>query len=160
MIRIENLEFSYKTRKVLNQLNLEIPEGTIFGILGPNGSGKTTLFRILSTMLTPQNGTVTWLGYDLEKEAKQIRSGLGVVFQQPSLDAQLTVEENMRCQGALYGLKGADLKARIDDRLKKARKSLASLDRKSADLRSAVESAEANTSATVSKPVGGDSHCS
>ena len=131
MIRIENLEFSYKTRKVLNQLNLEIPEGTIFGILGPNGSGKTTLFRILSTMLTPQNGTVTWLGYDLEKEAKQIRSGLGVVFQQPSLDAQLTVEENMRCQGALYGLKGADLKARIDDRLKK----LAIEDRRHAKIR-------------------------
>lgn len=119
MIRIENLEFSYKTRKVLNGLTLEIPEGNIFGILGPNGSGKTTLFRILSTMLAPQKGKVIWLGYDLAKESAEIRATLGVVFQYPSLDPQLTVEENLQCQGALYGLKGTELNEKIEARLKK-----------------------------------------
>ncbi len=119
MIRIENLEFSYKTKKVLNGLSLEIPDGTVFGMLGPNGSGKTTLFRILSTMLAPQKGSVTWLGYDLAREAAAVRATLGVVFQYPSLDPQLTIEENLKCQGALYGLGGKELQAKIEDRLKK-----------------------------------------
>ncbi len=119
MIRIQSLEFSYGKKQVLNGLHLEIPEGMIFGLLGPNGSGKTTLFRILSTMLAPQKGDVTWLGYDLGREAAKVRATLGVVFQYPSLDPQLTVEENMQCQGALYGLCGNELKGRIEDRLKK-----------------------------------------
>ncbi len=119
MIRIQNLEFSYGKRKVLNNVSLDIPEGTIFGMLGPNGSGKTTLFRILSTLLSPEKGSATWFGHDLFCEASAVRETLGIVFQYPSLDAQLTVEENLKCQGALYGLSGADLKQRIEVRLKK-----------------------------------------
>ncbi len=119
MIRIQNLEFSYKANKVLNGLSLEIPEGNVFGILGPNGSGKTTLFRILSTALQMQKGEITWLGYDLNRKAAEVRATLGVVFQYPSLDPQLTVEENLQCQGVLYGLHGTVLKSAIEDRLKK-----------------------------------------
>jgi len=118
MIKIKNLEFSYGKRKVLNGVALEIHEGEIFGILGPNGSGKTTLFRILSTLLEPQKGAVDWLGHDLAVAASAVRRTLGVVFQYPSLDAQLTVEENLRCQGALYGLSGKDLVSRMEARLK------------------------------------------
>lgn len=117
MIRIENLEFSYPKRKVLQGISLEIPDGNIFGILGPNGSGKTTLFRILSTSLQPERGAVTWLGYDLARESAAVRGTLGVVFQSPSLDPHLTVEENLCCHGALYGLSGQDLKNRIQNRL-------------------------------------------
>lgn len=119
MIRIQNLEFSYGKRKVLNGVSLEIPEGTVFGMLGPNGSGKTTLFRILSTLLAPEKGRAVWLGHDLFREASAVRETLGIVFQYPSLDAQLTVEENLKCQGALYGLSGKDLSERIEARLKK-----------------------------------------
>jgi len=119
MIRIQDLEFSYGKRKVLNSVSLDIAEGTIFGMLGPNGSGKTTLFRILSTLLSPEKGSATWFGHDLFREASAVRETLGIVFQYPSLDAQLTVEENLKCQGALYGLSGADLKKRIEARLKK-----------------------------------------
>ncbi len=119
MIRIQNLEFSYGKRKVLNSVSLDIPEGTIFGMLGPNGSGKTTLFRILSTLLSPEKGSASWFGHDLFREASAVRETLGIVFQYPSLDAQLTVEENLKCQGALYGLSGTDLKQRIEARLKK-----------------------------------------
>ncbi len=118
MIRIENLEFSYPKRKVLDKVSLEILPGAIFGILGPNGSGKTTLFRILSTLLAPQSGSIAWLGHDLLRDASAVRRTLGVVFQYPSLDAQLTVEENLRCQGALYGLSGTDLSSCIEARLK------------------------------------------
>lgn len=119
MIRIQDLEFSYGKRKALDGISLEIPEGAVFGILGPNGSGKTTLFRILSTLLAPEKGSATWLGYDLFRESAKVRETLGIVFQYPSLDAHLTVEENLKCQGALYGLSGADLKQRIEARLKK-----------------------------------------
>ncbi len=119
MIQIRDLEFSYGKRKVLNGVSLEIPEGTVFGMLGPNGSGKTTLFRILSTLLTSEKGRAVWLGHDLFREAAAVRETLGVVFQYPSLDAQLTVEENLKCQGALYGLSGTDLARRIEERLKK-----------------------------------------
>lgn len=119
MIQIKDLEFSYGKRKVLNGVSLEIPEGAVFGMLGPNGSGKTTLFRILSTLLAPEKGSASWFGYDLFREAAAVRETLGVVFQYPSLDAQLTVEENLKCQGALYGLRGADLTGRIEGRLKK-----------------------------------------
>lgn len=119
MIRIENLEFSYGKRQVLKGVSLEIPDGTIFGMLGPNGSGKTTLFRILSTLLVAKKGSAIWRGYDLAREASAVRATLGIVFQYPSLDAQLTVEENLKCQGALYGLCGKDLSSRVEARLKK-----------------------------------------
>ncbi|HRK61447.1 MAG TPA: ABC transporter ATP-binding protein [Candidatus Omnitrophota bacterium] len=119
MIEVKNLEFSYGKRKVLNGVSLKIPDGAVFGMLGPNGSGKTTLFRILSTLLAPEKGSATWLGHDLFSEASAVRETLGIVFQYPSLDAQLTVEENLKCQGALYGLRGADLTGRIEARLKK-----------------------------------------
>lgn len=119
MIRIHDLEFSYGKRKVLNGVSLEIAEGAVFGILGPNGSGKTTLFRILGTLLAPEKGSVDWFGHDLSREPSAVRAALGVVFQHPSLDAQLTVEENLKCQGALYGLGGKDLAERIEARLKK-----------------------------------------
>lgn len=118
MIKIKNLEFSYPKRKVLDDVCLEISAGAIFGILGPNGSGKTTLFRILSTLLEPQKGSAEWLGNDLQRGAAAVRRTLGVVFQYPSLDAQLTVEENLRCQGALYGLGGKELASRVEERLK------------------------------------------
>jgi ABC-2 type transport system ATP-binding protein len=118
VIRIQNIEFSYPKRKVLDKTCLEISDGAVFGILGPNGSGKTTLFRILTTLLLPESGSIEWLGNDLLKDAARVRRTLGVVFQYPSLDAQLTVEENLFCQGALYGLGGKDLAERIESRLK------------------------------------------
>ena len=118
MIKIKNIKFSYPKRKVLDSVSLEIPTGAVFGILGPNGSGKTTLFRILSTLVLPQGGEVEWLGHNLLSDAAAVRRTLGVVFQYPSLDAQLTVEENLQCQGALYGLGRKDLSMRIEARLK------------------------------------------
>ena len=93
--------------------------GEVFCLLGPNGSGKTTLFRILSTLLRPTSGRVLILGHELATEAKAIRELLGVVFQHPGLDAKLTVRENLRHQGHLYGLAGKPLRNRIAELLER-----------------------------------------
>jgi ABC-2 type transport system ATP-binding protein len=112
------VEYAYRTRKAglrkaLDGVSFEIPAGEIFGFLGPNGGGKTTLFRILSTLARPQGGSVRVFGADLATQAAEVRRRLGVVFQNPSLDVQLTVRENLLHQGHLYGLSGRTLAERI-----------------------------------------------
>ena len=115
IITIDNLTHRYAADRVaLDGISLEVNEGEIFGFLGPNGSGKTTLFRILSTLVPPQSGRVNVIGHDLATSRDAVRREIGVVFQSPSLDKQLTAEENLRHHGHLYGLRGADLTSRID----------------------------------------------
>ena len=116
-IEVENLSHSYQTRRALDNVSFSASCGEIFGLLGPNGSGKTTLFRILSTLIPVTSGTVRILGYDLTAEVKAIRNLLGVVFQQPGLDVKLTVTENLRHHGHLYGLSGKTLHGRIAELL-------------------------------------------
>jgi len=112
-VELEALTHRYGERLALDGLSLSVNAGEIFGLLGPNGGGKTTLFRILSTLVRPQSGTARVFGLDLASAADQVRFALGVVFQAPSLDKKLTVAENLRHQGHLYGLRGADLSERI-----------------------------------------------
>ncbi len=116
-LEVENLSHSYQTRRALNGVSFSVSCGEIFGLLGPNGSGKTTLFRILSTLIPVTSGTVRILGYDLTSEVKAIRNLLGVVFQHPGLDVKLTVTENLRHHGHLYGLSGKTLHRRISELL-------------------------------------------
>jgi ABC-2 type transport system ATP-binding protein len=111
------LSHRYGERTALSDVSLEISEREIFGFLGPNGSGKTTLFRILSTLIAPVEGQVTIAGLDLREAREAVRRSIGVVFQSPSLDKQLTAEENLRHHGHLYGLHGAELEKRIDEML-------------------------------------------
>ena len=94
-------------------VDFQVAAGEIFGFLGPNGGGKTTLFRILATLARPESGTVRVFGADLATRAREVRRRLGVVFQSPSLDLQLTVRENLVHQGHLHGLGGRDLAGRI-----------------------------------------------
>lgn len=112
MIHVEKLNFSYKNKKALNGLSIEVKSGSIFGLLGPNGSGKSTLFRILSTMLKPERGSVSIDGIDISK-VHEVRKKIGIVFQSASLDLKLSVKENLIHQGHLYGLHGAELQNRI-----------------------------------------------
>lgn len=102
------------TNLALDHVSLAVEPGEIFGILGPNGGGKTTLFRIIATMLRPSSGAVQVFGHDVRREPAQVRRQLGVVFQAPSLDVKLTARENLTHQGHLYGLRGSDLRHRID----------------------------------------------
>jgi len=100
-------------RRALDGVSFDVRRGEIFALLGPNGGGKTTLFKILSTALVPTGGSATIFGYDLRKQADEVRRRIGVVFQAPSLDKKLTVLENLRYHGQLFGLRGAELNARV-----------------------------------------------
>jgi ABC-2 type transport system ATP-binding protein len=117
IIEIDQLSFAYGTHVALDSVSLRVEPGEIFGFLGPNGSGKTTLFRILSTLVTAPPGRVRILGMDPAADRDRIRSRIGVVFQSPSLDKQLTAEENLIHQGHLYGLRGDDLRRRVREAL-------------------------------------------
>lgn len=99
-----DLAFAYRDRPALDGVSFAVHKGEVFGFLGPNGSGKTTLFRILATLLRPDRGRLTVLEHSFPDEASAIRRRLGVVFQAPSLDRELTVGENLGCHGRLYGL--------------------------------------------------------
>jgi ABC-2 type transport system ATP-binding protein len=111
-IVIRGLSHRYGERRALVDVTLEIRRGEIFGILGPNGGGKTTLFKVLATLTPPQQGCVEVFGEDVARAPLAVRRRLGVVFQHPGLDPKLSVEENLRCHAALYGLDRAVFRTR------------------------------------------------
>jgi ABC-2 type transport system ATP-binding protein len=117
--RVEALGLThrYGQRTALDDVRFSVGSGEIFALLGPNGGGKSTLFRILATLQPPTAGTARVAGHDVLADPDGVRRSLGVVFQHPSVDAQLTVAENLRAQGALYGLGGAELGRRIEGQL-------------------------------------------
>ncbi len=118
-IAVQGLTHRYGDHQALRDLEFQVECGEIFGLLGPNGGGKTTLFRILSTLLPVQEGTACVLGFDVNNKPSEIRFRIGVTFQAPSLDAKLTVRENLIHQAHLYGLSGSTMRTRIDDRLQR-----------------------------------------
>lgn len=115
IVSVENLSHSYGERLALDKLSFSVPEGQIFGLLGPNGGGKSTLFKILSTILFPSSGRVSIAGLDVVQQPDQVRRRIGVVFQTNSLDKKLSVSENLHAQGHLYGLTGKLRHQRVDE---------------------------------------------
>jgi ABC-2 type transport system ATP-binding protein len=118
-IAIRGISYDYPGRRALDGVSLAIPEACIFGFLGPNGSGKTTLFSILATLRRPIQGTATILGVDLASERARVRELLGVAFQSPAVDPQLTCRENLMHQGRLYGMARRGLPGRTDEVLQR-----------------------------------------
>ena len=118
-IELEGLTHSYGERKALDGLSFNVQPREIFGLLGPNGSGKTTLFRILSTLMAPTGGHARIAGYSVAQHPAAIRARIGIVFQARSVDLKLTVRENLMHAGHLYGLRGRQLNARIDQVLER-----------------------------------------
>jgi ABC-2 type transport system ATP-binding protein len=114
VIQVQNLIHRYGNRLALAGVSFEVGDGEIFGLLGPNGGGKSTLFRILSTMMVPTSGRALVAGHDVVQEPAAVRRHVGVVFQTQSLDKTLTVAENLRSQGHLHGLSGAELRKRME----------------------------------------------
>jgi ABC-2 type transport system ATP-binding protein len=102
-------------QSVLRELHLNIPTGTIFGILGPNGAGKTTLISILATLLLPEAGSVEVLGLDALREAHLLRQRINLASGAAKFVWSLSVEENLRFYGRLYGLWGKTLTARVQE---------------------------------------------
>ena len=99
-IRIVDLAYRYGDRQALAGVSFDVQAAEIFALLGPNGSGKTTMFRILSTLVPLQDGRAEILGLDLRSAVRGVRESIGVVFQAPSLDIKLTVDENLAQQAA------------------------------------------------------------
>ena len=116
-VEVEDLRRSYGSREALAGLSFTVRRGELFALLGPNGGGKSTLFKILTTLLPPSAGTARVCGHDVRTAQREVRRHIGVVFQHPSVDGKLTIEENLRHQGHLYGMSGAPLKARIAELL-------------------------------------------
>ncbi len=114
LIEVDNLAYHYGSKAALEGLSFSVGKGEIFGFLGPNGGGKTTTFKVLSTLFSCKPGQVKVFGLDLFKDKIAIRRRMGIVFQMPALDKQLTVRENLEHQGHLYGIGGVELQKRID----------------------------------------------
>jgi ABC-2 type transport system ATP-binding protein len=106
MIQVENLVKQYDRAKTpsVKGVGFGVSEGEFFAFLGPNGAGKTTTISILTTTLSKTSGNVRIAGLDVETQAKEVREKIGIIFQQPSLDKQLTAEENIRFHACLYGM--------------------------------------------------------
>ena len=106
IIEVENLTKRYRGAKdsALNAISFSVRAGEFFTLLGPNGAGKTTTISILTTTLNPTSGTARIAGYDIRRAASTVRQNIGIIFQQPSLDFNLTAEENVRFHAVLYGL--------------------------------------------------------
>src|SRR6266704_2565310 len=120
-VSVQGLAHDYGDRRVLRGLDFAVPEGEIFGLLGPNGGGKTTLFRILATLLRPTAGRALVMGHDVALEPDDVRRRIGVVFQSPALDRVLTVRENLEVHGRLYGLSGRGLRGAAEEMLRRVR---------------------------------------
>ncbi|MDR0917260.1 MAG: ATP-binding cassette domain-containing protein [Oscillospiraceae bacterium] len=106
VIEVSNLVKQYDKSKepAVRGISFEVGEGEFFAFLGPNGAGKTTSISILTTTLSKTSGDVRIAGYDVDREARQVREHIGIIFQQPSLDRSLTAEENIRFHACLYGM--------------------------------------------------------
>lgn len=113
-VEVSECAYSYGKAPALDGVSFRVPPGSIFGLLGPNGSGKTTLFRILSTLLVPDTGSAKVFGIDTVANPIEARRQMGIVFQTQSLDRRLSVEENLRHQGHMYGMWGTGLAARVN----------------------------------------------
>lgn len=99
----------------VNSVNLEVERNSIYGVLGPNGAGKTTLISMLCTILHPSSGTASVNGYDIVKNAKEVRASIGIVFQSRALDDILTGREHLEMHAALYGVPSDIRSKRIDE---------------------------------------------
>ena len=117
-IEVKNLSKYYGKFKAVDNISFNVTAGEIFAFLGPNGAGKTTTIKMLTTLLNPSKGTLIINGFDPVKQQKETRSSFGIIFQDPSLDDELTAYENMEFHAVLYKVKKEIKKSRIDELLK------------------------------------------
>ena len=118
IIEVKNVTKRFNDKLVLDNVSYEVEQGEIFGFIGPNGAGKSTLINIMTSLLTPDSGTIKICGYDILKEPIKAKECIGYVPQDLALMEEMNAYDNLEFFGALYGLKGKVLKERISEALK------------------------------------------
>lgn len=117
-IEVFNLVKKFHDFTAVNNVSFSVKKGEIFAFLGPNGAGKTTTIRMLTTLLQPTSGSMTVNGFDPVKNQNGVRHSFGIVFQDPSLDDELTAYENLEFHGVLYHMPGKLIKQRVEKMLR------------------------------------------
>ncbi len=118
MIEVRDLVKDYGGFRAVDRISFSVAPGKIFGLLGPNGAGKTTTIKMLTTALEPTSGSISVADHDPRREPDQVRRAFGIVFQDPSLDEDLTAAENMEFHGVLYGVSQPARRERIEGLLR------------------------------------------
>jgi ABC-2 type transport system ATP-binding protein len=118
-LSVENLSFSYNAKKALDQLDFKIHAGECTVLLGPNGAGKSTLFALITRLYDSREGRIELCGFDVRRQSRQALAKLGVVFQQTTLDMDLTVMQNLLYHTDLQGMGGKLAKQRIQEALER-----------------------------------------
>jgi ABC-2 type transport system ATP-binding protein len=114
MIAVSELAKTFGDFRAVDSVSFSVPAGKIFGFLGPNGAGKTTTIKMLTTMLAPSGGSIRVDGHDPVLEPLEVRRSFGIVFQDSSVDSELTAFENMDLHGALYGIPAKERRPQIE----------------------------------------------
>ncbi len=115
IITTENLTKTFDGFTAVDHIKFSVKEGEIFGFLGPNGAGKTTTIKMLTTLLYPSEGSASIAGFDVLKQRANVRENIGIVFQEPALDTELTGRENLDFHARMYGLSPETRKKRIGE---------------------------------------------
>jgi len=122
-LSVENLSFAYTNKstgkKALNQLNFKIHSGECTLLLGPNGAGKSTLFALITRLYDSRQGSIELCGFDVRRQSRRALARLGVVFQQPTLDMDLSVMQNLLYHADLHGMGGKLARQRIQQELER-----------------------------------------
>jgi ABC-2 type transport system ATP-binding protein len=117
IIEVKNLVKKFGDFTAVDDISFDVKKGEIFAFLGPNGAGKSTTIKMLTTILTPTRGSIVLNGHNAATDSNAVRHSFGIVFQDPSLDDDLTALENMNLHGVLYGVPGKVRKERIEQLL-------------------------------------------
>lgn len=118
IIEVKNLIKRYGEFTAVDNISFEVPRGEIFAFLGPNGAGKTTTIKMLTTLLHRTSGEISINGHDPVKNQAEVRKSFGIVFQDPSLDDELTAYENLEFHGVIYSVPKALRRARMEELLR------------------------------------------
>ena len=118
-LKVEELSFSYPAKKALDNVNFTVAAGECTILLGPNGAGKSTLFSLITRLYDTRAGKIELCGFDVKKQTRQALANLGVVFQQTTLDLDLTVAQNLRYHAALHGMSRKLANQRIAEELER-----------------------------------------
>ena len=116
-LALQDVARSYGSIKAVDGVSFAARPGEFVALLGPNGAGKSTLFQLLSGLFTPERGRIEVMGHDMSSDPLPALAGLGIVFQQPTLDLELTVRGNLQFHAGLHGISGAEARARIPEEL-------------------------------------------